>query len=99
MGLNYYYALPNKLFDYIRAEVPVLASRLPEIEKIVDSYGIGCFIDSHDPVHIAERIHYMLSDEERRHAWKSGLRRASEALNWEQEEKVLIALFEKIVSS
>ena len=41
MGLNYYYALPNKLFSYIHAGIPVLTSAFPEMKKIVESYSRG----------------------------------------------------------
>ncbi len=41
LGKNYEYALPNKLFDYIHAKVPVIVSALPEMEKIVKKYNVG----------------------------------------------------------
>ena len=38
---NHRLALPNKLFEYIAAEVPVVASALPEVQRLIDAYGIG----------------------------------------------------------
>ena len=54
LGLNYRYALPNKLFDYIQAGVPVLVSNLPEMKKIVDHYQIGAIADTHQRKELAE---------------------------------------------
>ena len=93
IGLNYYYALPNKLFDYIRANVPVLASRLPEIENIVKTYDIGCFIENHNPKHIAENINFMLNSPDKMQKWKENLEKASAELCWENEEKILKEIF------
>lgn len=93
IGLNYYYALPNKLFDYIRAEVPILLSRLPEMENIVNKYNIGCFIENHNPEHIAEKINFMLNSSEKYNKWKENLKKASAELCWENEEKVLKEIF------
>lgn len=93
IGLNYYYALPNKLFDYIRAQVPVLVSHLPEIENIVKTYDIGCFAENHNPEHIAEKINYMLNSPEEYQKWKKNLKKASAELCWEDEEQVLKEIF------
>jgi len=90
-NLNYSYSLPNKIFDYIHAEVPILASKLIEIESLISKFNIGAFITSHEPEHIAERIGWMLHSPDYK-LWKSNLKQAKKALTWEEERKVLINL-------
>lgn len=90
-NLNYSYSLPNKIFDYIHAEVPILASRLVEIEALISRFNIGAFITSHDPAHIAERIGWMLHSPDYQ-VWKDNMKQAKKALTWEEEKKVLINL-------
>ena len=88
-SINYLYSLPNKIFDYIMAGVPVLASPLPEVKKIIESYHIGLTTENHDPEHIATKINEMLSDKKRYQQWKTNTKKASEELCWDKESKIL----------
>jgi glycosyltransferase involved in cell wall biosynthesis len=92
-NLNYRYSLPNKLFDYIHAGTPVLASPLFEVKKIVDEYKVGETISSHDPKHIASRIAEMLADESKLEAYKENCKFAARELCWEKEEKILMEVY------
>lgn len=96
LGLNYRYALPNKLFDYIQQQVPVLVSNLPEMKKIVTDYQIGMILDSHNPQQMAVQFQEALFNTEKRNTWKTNLKVAANELCWENEEKVLIELFEPL---
>ena len=93
---NYKYSLPNKLFDFIHAGIPILASKIIEVEKIIKKYQIGLFINNHEPTHIANQIKYALDNKELMSEWKSNTHHASKELNWEIEENTLKDLYKKI---
>ncbi len=95
VSLNYKYSLPNKLFDYLAAGIPVLASPMVEIKKIIESYDVGMCIDEHEPGHIAQKIKAMLNDPEKIKKWRINALKTSKELCWENEEKVLIKIYEK----
>jgi glycosyltransferase involved in cell wall biosynthesis len=94
LGLNYRYALPNKIFDYIQCRVPVLCSALPEMSRIVETYGIGVVVHDRKPERLAGTIRFMLK-ERASGAWRNALDKAAEELCWENESKEYIALLEE----
>ena len=96
-NLNYRFSLPNKLFDFIQAGVPIVASHLAEIEKIVRQYDLGLFIGNHEPESIAAAIREGLSDEMRREQWKQNLQVAARDLCWENEEEKLLEIYRHYV--
>ena len=93
IGLNYYYALPNKLFDYIQARVPVLISPFPEMQKIVEKYKIGTIYDHKDPQTLANTIDEIIKLKNRYQKWKENTEKAASELCWENEEKILIEIY------
>lgn len=96
-NLNYKFSLPNKLFDYIQAGIPVLSSPLPEIEKIIVTYKVGDFIPDHRPKSIAKKINHILSNQGLVAEWKKNCKFAARKLTWENEELVLKKIYSKYV--
>ena len=92
-NLNYRFSLPNKLFDFIQAGVPIVASHLTEIEKIIRQYDLGLFIENHEPATVAATIREALSDEARREQWQRNLAVAARDLCWENEEQKLLEIY------
>lgn len=95
--LNYRYSLPNKFFDYIHAGIPVLASPLVEIKKIMDSYHVGELIEHHQPKHIADKLNFMLTDENRIKIWKENCKIAAKDFSWELEEVELKKIYQDFI--
>ena len=62
LSKNFYYALPNKIFEYLAAGLPVLAADYPEARKIILPNGIGLCFDPYDPQSIAEQLNRMVHD-------------------------------------
>lgn len=93
LGLNYRFALPNKLFDYIQAGVPVLVSDLPEMRRIVEHYQIGAIAQTHQRKELAQVIKNTLSDTDKMTYWKQNLPKAAKELCWENEERILQEIY------
>lgn len=91
LGLNYKYALPNKIFDYVQAEIPVLVSDLPEMKQIVTDYRIGEIIKNRTPESIAKQIIKLLQKD-----FSNNLKKAKDELIWENEEKKLLPIFKNL---
>lgn len=96
-NLNYRYSLPNKLFDYIHAGIPVLASPLVEIKRIIEGYDIGNLIADHKPKNIASKINSILEDKIQLEIWKENLKFAATELCWEKEEIIIQEVYKKFV--
>lgn len=94
LGLNYQFALPNKLFDYIQAKIPVLVSDLPEMKRIISTYNVGEVIKNRTPKKLAIQIEILLNKE--KSYFEKDLEKASSVLIWEHEEKKLIEIFENL---
>lgn len=93
LGLNYRFALPNKLFDYIQAEIPVIASDLPLFHEILAEFKVGEILKKRDSKSLASLVEYILSN---RALYIKPLKEASAFYNWNNEKKVLIKFIKTI---
>ncbi len=92
-NLNYKFALPNKLFDYISCNLPVLSCDLIEIKNIVEKYDIGITISEIKPEIIAENIQFMFENQSKMDFWTANTKIAAKQLCWENEIKVLKKIY------
>jgi glycosyltransferase involved in cell wall biosynthesis len=89
LGLSFQYSLPNKLFDYIHAEIPIVAGNLPEITRIINKYKVGVLVDNYEPKTIAKAINNLLKDEVLLSEIKKNQQKSKDILCWEKESKKL----------
>ena len=62
VGLNFKLALPNKVFEYLAAGLPILAADLPEVRALIDQYDVGLCFSPDDPECIAHCINQIVED-------------------------------------
>lgn len=96
--LNNYYCTPNKLFEFVVAGLPIVATDLPEISKLVVDNKIGVVGKTEDAASFSKLIRSALDNntfsEARKEVYK--FRRI---LNWEQESFKLESIYARIISS
>jgi glycosyltransferase involved in cell wall biosynthesis len=92
-NLNYRFSLPNKVFDYMHTQTPILASDLVEVKKVVLENEIGMMITSHSPENIALDIQKIQDNPSLLERWKTNCLAASLKENWEKETEVLAQIY------
>ena len=97
--INYLDSYPVKLFEYMSAGIPVIASDFPLWRKIIKSADCGLLVDPMDPVAIAEAIDWILEHPtEAAIMGERGRRAVLEKYNWEKEIEKLIRLYKELLS-
>ena len=91
---NYVDALPIKLFEYMAAGMPVIASDFPVWREIVDDAGCGLLVDPRDPAAIAAAVNELMADEPRMRALgESGKQAVLNKYSWAAEADKLVKLY------
>ena len=92
---NHRLALPNKLFEYLAAGVPVLTSALPELERVVRGGAIGWTVDPADPVDVRRGLVQALAARSDG-ALRARVAAAARELRWPVERTRLVGLYERL---
>lgn len=91
---NHLRAEPNKLFEYMSAGLPVIASDFPGFRRVVEEIGCGLLVDPQDPRGIAGAIQYLLTHpQEAEEMGNRGRQMVQERYNWAHEEGKLLQLY------
>jgi glycosyltransferase involved in cell wall biosynthesis len=95
--LNYRYSLPNKLFQYMAAGIPVVASDFPQVREVVVGSGAGLVVDTRRPEAIASALNQILADRAAaRLMGERGRAAIEERYNWSVSAAALLAAYERI---
>jgi glycosyltransferase involved in cell wall biosynthesis len=89
-SLSYYTSLPNKLFEYIMAGIPVIGSDSPGIGRIVEETGVGEVADPIDPAALAAATKTILANPA---PYRAATREAVKRYNWEVEKERLLEVY------
>ena len=92
-NINYRFSLPNKLFDYLHCGIPVVASPLVEVRRIVEEYGVGATVDPTDIKALQTEIAAVVAQREQ---FTKRIERAQSVLNWAQESEELKKFYDQL---
>ena len=88
-NINYRFSLPNKLFDYIHTNTPVLSTDLIEVKNIIETFNVGTIIKELTSENLAKIINEIKADKQSLENWKTNCTKAKEELNWQKECETL----------
>ncbi len=95
-GLNQYYSLANKFFDFIHAGIPQVTMHFPEYEKINNEYKVALLIDNLETITIELAINTLFTEDKIYNELQQNCMNARRVLNWQQEEKKLLLFYKKL---
>lgn len=98
IGLNQYYSLANKFFDYIHHLVPQVTMDYPEYRTINEQFEVALLLKDLEPVTISIALNRLLSDEALYRRLQENCLLARQQLNWQQEEKKLLDFYNRVFS-
>lgn len=96
-GLNQYYSLANKFFDYIQSALPQITMNFPEYKKINDAYNIGVLINHLNVNELAAAMNNLMEDVVLYQALKNNCLKARQQLVWQNEEKILLNFYHQLL--
>ena len=96
--LNHYYCLPNKLFEYMCAELAVVIADMPEMRNFVEEFGFGCCFRAGNAEDLARVVIDLASDHSRVAELKQNAKLAAQHNTWDREYSILRDIYNNFVS-
>jgi glycosyltransferase involved in cell wall biosynthesis len=95
--LNHFTTDSNKLFEYVVARLPIVATDLPEIARVVKHHNLGLLVPSADTKALSTALQRLVDDAALRETFSRNAEKASGELNWEEQEHALVSMYESIL--
>lgn len=94
--LNHFTTDSNKLFEYVVARLPIVATALPEISRVVRRHDLGLLIRPNDTDELIGALRRLVADRHLRNRFSANAATAASTLNWEEQEQSLVTLYESV---
>ena len=98
-GLSNYYSLANRFFDYMHAGIPQLAMNYPAYREINNCYPIAVLINEPGIQEVADALNELLTNRDLYQSLSEGCKQARLRYNWQEEEKILIRLYQQVLGT
>ena len=94
--LNHFSTDSNKLFEYVQGGLPIVASNLPEIRRVINNHKLGILVPAGDSSALAAAINELVRDPVKRARFCCNAQWAAKTLSWEAQEHELAILYRRI---
>ncbi len=96
-GLNQYYSLANRFFDYMMGGIPQLCVNYPEYAAILQEHPFAYLINDTSETTISDALNKLLTNSVLYNSLQSNTMAARNTLNWNEEEKKLITFWKQVL--
>ncbi|MEX1055509.1 MAG: glycosyltransferase, partial [Rhodothermales bacterium] len=95
--LNHRFALPNKLFEYLVAGIPVVASDIPEVRRIVRGFDVGLVVDPQNREDLVAALRQSTIDKTLREKWRRNIPKVLETFNSERTSQDFLRVYDDLL--
>ncbi len=92
--LNHFYCMPNKLFEYVHSEIPILVNALEDCRNFVEKNRVGMAVKEETTESWKEAV--MSLSQKNKSSFISNLIQVKEIYNWQNEEKKLLEFYNNL---
>jgi len=92
--LSYRYCLPNKMFEYLMVDIPVIVSNLPEMAKIIEKYSVGVIAKEYSIKGIKEAVNSIIDLD--RDKLNKNIQKVKEIYNWQEQEEIFLKVYNEL---
>jgi glycosyltransferase involved in cell wall biosynthesis len=96
LGKNFYYSLPNKIFEYLAAGLPIMGAAFPEVKGIIERYSVGATFDPYDSDSIAQSMSRFIVEPEFNSRCRQNVGEALASLNAKDEWRRLVRIYDSL---
>jgi glycosyltransferase involved in cell wall biosynthesis len=96
--LSYALTLPNKIFEYLQAGLPVVVSNIPEMTAIVNNYSVGETVPEGDAPRLGQALNRLLNSPDVLARYRENALSAARQLNWDKEQHVFLNVYKTLSS-